>query len=144
MSNLSLTSSVRTCRVDTGEAARIASDRFLNPSNMVCVGWDGYNSKGQSVCADSFNTKSAGCNSAQDRVDVESFLRPDYSAYINLNTKGIDGPGFNNQWKSSNYKTCGINPYERAMAKKSGSSVRRDAHRRAVQRARRNRRRAGV
>ena len=143
MSSLSLDASIRTCKVETGEATRIASDRFLNPNNMVCIPWNGYNSKGQPICADSWNTKSAGCNSAQDRVSVESFLRPDYAAYINLNMAGLQGDiyggnqtsyeeagksnlwndsrnkitgSFGNQWQSSNYSSCGVNAYERAMA----------------------------
>lgn len=144
MSNLSLDASIRTCKVETGEATRIESDRFLNPNNMVCIPWNGYNLKGQQVCADSFYTKTRGCNSALDRVSVESFLRPDYAAYINLNMQGIQGDiygsgnptsfaeagaanawadsrnkitgNFGNQWQSSNYMTCGLNAYERAMA----------------------------
>ena len=143
MSNLSLDASIRTCKVETGEANRIESDRFLNPNNMVCIPWNGYNLKGQNVCADSFYTKTPGCNSALDRVSVESHLRPDYAAYINLNMAGIQGDiyggnstsfadsgaanlyddsrnkitgNYGNQWRSSNYMTCGLNSYERAMA----------------------------
>jgi hypothetical protein len=58
---------------------------------MVCIGWNGVNSKGQQVCVDSHMTKAAGCNSAEDRVLVESALRPDYAAYVNLNMSGIQG-----------------------------------------------------
>ena len=144
MSSLSLDASIRTCKVETGEATRIESDRFLNPNNMVCVPWNGHNSKGQRVSQDSFWTKTPGCNSALDRVSVESFLRPDYAAYINLNMAGIQGDiygngnrtsfedsgaasawsdsrnkitgNFGNQWRSSNYMNCGLNSYERAMA----------------------------
>ena len=142
MSSLSLDASIRTCKVETGEAQRIESDRFLNPHNMICIPWNGYNSKGQKVCADSFYTKRRGCNSALDRVSVESNLRPDYAAYINLNMAGLEGDiygnmrawnksgsanewensrnditgNFGNQFQSSNYKTCGLNSYEKAMA----------------------------
>ena len=52
MSSLSLNASIRTCKVEAGEAVRIESDRFLNPNNMVCIPWNGYNNKGQAVCAD--------------------------------------------------------------------------------------------
>ena len=89
--SISLDASIRTCKVDTGEAARIQSDRFQNPNEMVCVPWAGYNLKGQSVCADSFYTKAAGCNSALDRVDVENFLRPQYADLITLNMSGLGG-----------------------------------------------------
>ena len=140
--SISIDASIRTCKVETGEAQRIESDRFLNPNNMVCVPWNGYNSKGQSVCADSFYTKTPGCNSADDRVHVENDLRPNYAAYINLNMQGLQGDiygnklsnqeadsankwqqsrhditgSFGNQFKSSNYQSCGINSYEKAMA----------------------------
>ena len=145
MSALSLNASVRTCRVDSGESTRIQSDRFLNPNNMVCIPWNGMNSKGQSVCPDSFMTKRAGCNSATDRVVVENHLRPDYATYINLNTAGIQGniygpsgqPGtwakagaanewldsrnnvtgnFGQQFAANVYPTCGLNAYSNAMA----------------------------
>ena len=58
---------------------------------MVCPVWSGRNLKGQQVCADSFWTKRAGCNSAIDRVSVENGLRPQYSEYINLDASGIRG-----------------------------------------------------
>lgn len=142
MSSLSLDASIRTCKVETGNATRIESDRFLNPNNMVCIPWGGKNLKGQQVCADSFYTKTRGCNSALDRVSVESALRPDYAAYVNLNMAGLQGDmygnqnaweesgaanahadsrynitgGFGNQWRSTNYQSCGIGAYENAMA----------------------------
>ena len=144
MSSLSLDASIRTCKVEAGESNRIQSDRFLNPHNMVCIPWNGYNSKGQNVCADSFYTKTPGCNSAEDRVGVENFLRPDYAAYINLNMAGLQGNiygggdqfsheeagsaskwlndrnmitgNFGAQFGATNYQTCGLNSYEKAMA----------------------------
>ena len=148
MSSLSLDASIRTCKVETGEASRIESDRFLNPTNMVCPMWNGQNSKGQAVCADSFYTKRAGCNSALDRVTVESGLRPDYAAYINLNMAGLQGDiygnptaweesGSSNQWLdnrhnttgqfgnqfgSTNQQSCGAGAYERGMAQVSQAS----------------------
>jgi hypothetical protein len=94
--SVSLTSSINICRVGSGEAPRIESDRFLNPNNMVCPIWNGTNLKGQEVCADSFYTKSAGCNSALDRVLVESDLRPDYASYVTLNMAGVKGEMFGN------------------------------------------------
>lgn len=97
MSNLSLEKSIRTCKVATGWADRMQSDRFLNPSQMTCVTWNGFNSKGQRVCQDSFNTKTAGCNSAEDRVVVENNLRPQYSDYVTLNVAGINGYIYGNQ-----------------------------------------------
>ena len=37
---------------------------------------------GRRVCPDSFYTKSAGCNSAEDRVVVENNLRPQYAEFF--------------------------------------------------------------
>lgn len=90
MSALSLQASVRSCDVNVGEANRIQSDRFFNPQNMVCIPWNGVNNKGQEVCPDSFWTKTAGCDSAEDRVMVENALRPKYMNYVTLNASGID------------------------------------------------------
>jgi hypothetical protein len=48
---------------------------------------------GRLVCANSFYTKRAGCNSALDRVAVENTVsRPQYMEYIQLNAAGIKGP----------------------------------------------------
>jgi len=96
MSNVSLTAALRVCRVDAGEANRIESDRFLNPDNMLCPIWDGTNLKGQQVCPDSFWTKSAGCNSAEDRILVENSQRPKYFDFITLNAAGLQGNIYGN------------------------------------------------
>jgi hypothetical protein len=88
--SLSLIKSVRNCTVDTGEAKRIQSDRFFNPNNAVCPTWNGLDNTGRVVCPDSFYTKSAGCNSAEDRVMVENNVsRPYYFDLISLNAAGL-------------------------------------------------------
>lgn len=87
----SLESAIRGCQVNTGYAEKLYSDRFLNPGNMVCPIWNGYDSAGRPVCADSFATKSLGCNSASDRVEVENYQRPQYIEYVNLTSAGIAG-----------------------------------------------------
>lgn len=89
MSTLSLNGSLRTCKVDQGWANRIQSDRFENVELMVCPVWSGFDTTNRAVCVDSFYTKSAGCNSALDRVAVENFLRPQYMEYINLDAEGF-------------------------------------------------------
>jgi hypothetical protein len=89
--SLSLQSALQTCKVNTGWANRIQSDRFENPHLMVCPTWQGRDLAGRQVTADSFYTKSAGCNSAEDRVVVENNLRPEYSDYITLDTAGYKG-----------------------------------------------------
>ena len=92
MSNFSLMGSLRTCKVDTSWANKIQSDRFQNPSEMVCPLWNGVDTSGREVFQDSFYTKNAGCNSAEDRVGVENAVsRPQYMEYINLNAAGLDG-----------------------------------------------------
>ena len=88
--SISLESSIRTCKVDTGWANKIESDRFLNSDLMVCPIWNGVDTAGRRVCPDSFVTKTAGCNSAEDRVIVENNQRPQYMEYINLSANGID------------------------------------------------------
>ena len=91
MSNLSLLSAVRTCKVDTSYANKIQSDRFENPYLMVCPPWNSVDAAGRLVSPDSFYTKSAGCNSAGDRVIVENSLRPQYIEYVNLDAQGYRG-----------------------------------------------------
>ena len=90
--SISLESAIRTCKVQTSNANKIESDRFLNPQNMVCPVWNGLDTQGREVCVDSYFTKRAGCNSAQDRVVVENNLRPQYMEYVNLSAGGIDIP----------------------------------------------------
>jgi len=91
MSSLSLNAALRVCKVDVGYADKVNSDRFLNPNNMLCPLWNGLDVAGRPVCPDSFNTKSAGCNSALDRVMVENdVFRPKYTEYITLNASGIN------------------------------------------------------
>lgn len=140
---ISLEKSVRTCDVNVGEANRIQSDRFFNPMNMVCIPWNGLNSKGQEVCPDSWWTKTPGCDSAEDRVMVENAQRPKYINYVTLGAQGIDGHiygnadaainsvgrtkfdhsrdritgNFGTQWGANvQYQGCSVNAYERGMA----------------------------
>ncbi len=142
-SMMSLQASVRSCDVNVGEASRIQSDRFLNPSNMVCIPWNGINNKGQEVSPDTFWTKTAGCDSAEDRIMVENAQRPKYMNYVTLGAAGIEGHIYGNveatvnsamrtsfdqsrnaitgnfgKQFGSDVRTdgCSINAYERAMA----------------------------
>lgn len=91
MSNLSLLSSIRGCKVDTAYADKIQSDRFENPYLMVCPPWSGVDAAGRLSSADSFFTKTAGCNSPGDRIIVENALRPQYIEYVNLDAQGYRG-----------------------------------------------------
>jgi hypothetical protein len=98
MSNgtISLEAAIRTCKVDTAYSNKVQSDRFLNPNLMVCPVWSGVDTTGREVCPDSYYTKNAGCNSAEDRVYVENNLRPQYMEYINLSAQGIDAAIYGN------------------------------------------------
>lgn len=87
--NISLQGALRTCKVDQGWAARVESDRFLNPELALCPVWTGVDSLGRQVCPFSYNTKNAGCNSASDIVSVENDQRPRYVEYVTLNARGF-------------------------------------------------------
>ena len=91
MANISLEGSLRTCKVDAGWSSKLESDRFLNPNTMLCPPWNGYDTSGRPASWDSYYTKTAGCNSAGDRVVVENDLRPQYIEYVNLDASGIRG-----------------------------------------------------
>jgi len=137
--NISLNSSIRSCRIDTGWADRIASDRFLNPNLVIAPSWTGFDSAGRPAHQDSFYTKTAGGNSPMDRVYVENYLRPKYVEYVNLSAGGIEGAiygenrantilgrntqravydvtgNFNNDYNADIRPRCGIYPYQQAM-----------------------------
>lgn len=137
--NISLNSSIRSCRIDTGWADRIASDRFLNPNLVVAPSWTGFDSAGRPAHQDSYYTKTAGGNSPLDRVSVENILRPKYVEYVNLSAGGIEGAfygmnkgdvirgrdvhdniynvtgNFNNDYNAEIRPNCGVYPYQRAM-----------------------------
>ena len=95
MANISLQKSVRTCRVDTGWANKMQSDRFLNSCQTLCPVWSGMDSYGRFVCQDSFKTETDGCRSASDRIAVENYQRPQYFEYVNLDGFGVNGNLYN-------------------------------------------------
>lgn len=90
---ISLESALRTCKVNPEWANRLESNRIIGPAGeKTCPLWTGFDLAGRPVCPDSFNTKSAGCNSALDRLQVENEVsRPQYIPYINLSMEGITG-----------------------------------------------------
>ncbi len=87
----SLQGALRSCQVDSGWATKLYSDRLLNPNQMLCPVWNQVDTSGRPVCADSYYTKTPGCNSAGDRVNVENDLRPQYIEYVTLDAAGIRG-----------------------------------------------------
>jgi len=94
--SISLLGSINVCKVNTGYANKIQSDRFENPENLLCPLWNGQDSFGRFVSPDSAVTKNAGCNSAEDRVSVENFLRPSYMEYVALDAAGFQAPLYGN------------------------------------------------
>lgn len=92
---ISLESALRTCKVNPEWANRLESHRIIGPSSeKTCPAWTGFDLAGRPVCPDSFNTKSAGCHSALDRLHVENEVsRPQYMPYINLSMEGLQGTG---------------------------------------------------
>jgi hypothetical protein len=122
---------------------------------MVCPIWNGMDTAGRKVCPDSFYTKRAGCNSAEDRVVVENAVsRPQYAEYVNLNASGIamnsqyaDTTGFVNSGMRTKFNdtrneltgnfglqfgadvetNCSMNAYERGMAQESQAQRRTQA-----------------
>jgi hypothetical protein len=88
---ISLTGSVRTCKIDPAYASKIQSDRFLNSNNLICPTWHGFENAGRQAHPYTFNSKTAGCNSSEDRVFIENIQRPQYVEYVNLNNNGIEG-----------------------------------------------------
>lgn len=143
MANVSLNSSIRTCKIETGSVNRIQSDRFLNPNNNVCIPWNNRDNLGRLVCEDSFYTKREGCNSALDRVDVENHLRPQYAEYVNLDAAGFQSDiysmnsadaqlhtdtmgnvnkvtgNFGLDFSANRQVSCGGSAYEQGMAMRS-------------------------
>ena len=119
--SISLEKSVRTCSVNVGEANRIQSDRFFNPQNMVCIPWNGLNNIGQEVSPDSFYTKTAGCDSAEDRVAVENGLRPKYFNYVTLGAQGLNGD-FYGRSSSDNFRDAlGRDAFDKSRNKLTGN-----------------------
>jgi hypothetical protein len=115
---------------------------------MVCPVWNGVDTTGREVCPDSYWTKNAGCNSAEDRVMVEnSVSRPQYMEYINLSANGIEGSIYGNtmpwnevgqtnrelnainnvtgnfglQFGANTYPGCNYYPYEQALSQEKAA-----------------------
>ncbi len=89
-------SAANNARTNAGYATNLASDRFLNPENVVCPAWNGLDSAGRPATSNSFNTKCPGGNNALDRVVVENALRPPYSQRINTDASGYAATMYGN------------------------------------------------
>ena len=113
MSNISLEAAVRTCKVNTGWAPRIQSDRFENSNLMMCPVWTQRDLTGRKVSEDSFYTKREGCNSPLDRIDVENDQRPQYMEYITLDSAGFRGDMYDEKPGVETYKSSQHNVKEK-------------------------------
>lgn len=73
---LSLSSTIRNCRVSPEIANQKYSERFLNSNVATCPRWDNTDNFGRPVCQSGFYAKAPGCNSPFDIVSVENSHRP--------------------------------------------------------------------
>lgn len=73
---LSLSSSIRNCRVSSETGNQKYSERFLNPNVASCPRWNNTDNFGRPVCQSGFYAKAPGCNSPYDIVGIENNLRP--------------------------------------------------------------------
>lgn len=92
---ISLQGSLKTCKPNQGWAERLQSNRFEDPENMVCIPWNGRDTVGRPAFADSWRTKTAGCNTPSDRVLVENQLRPQYMEATSTDAYGFRADLFN-------------------------------------------------
>jgi hypothetical protein len=77
------------------------------------------NNKGQEVSPDSWWTKTAGCDSAEDRVMVENAQRPKYMNYVTLGAAGIDGHIYGNV--AETYEAVGRTAFDKSRDKLTGN-----------------------
>jgi hypothetical protein len=75
---------------DPGWSGKFQSDRFLDPNEMSCPVWTQRDLMGREADANSFRDKTAGCNSATDRVSQENKLRSSYYSNVGLSSYGVD------------------------------------------------------
>ena len=78
-------------RVNTQWTDRFYSDRFLNPSNVVCPTPNKLDNMGREVNANSLKNKVGGCHPALDIVNVENQTRPSGLNSPYANPYGIMG-----------------------------------------------------
>jgi hypothetical protein len=89
---ISLSGALRTAKVDVAYASKLESARIHDTRFTVCPVWTGVDTMGRPACPNSFITKRAGCHSANDRVEIENALRPQYAQYVNLDAEGYTDP----------------------------------------------------
>jgi hypothetical protein len=93
MSYFPSSKSLNDCKVDTGDAARIQSDRIFNEHNLLCPAWHGKDNVGRPVHEYTYKTKVEGCHHPHDRVLVENNLRSFHCNNSVLNCSHIHKDG---------------------------------------------------
>jgi hypothetical protein len=92
MSSLSLEASIKTNKVNTGLAQSLQSQRYMDSKHMSCPIHTGLDTTGRSGCQNSLMTRTAGCHSALNHVQVENSVhRPSYHEFIGVSSYGITG-----------------------------------------------------
>jgi hypothetical protein len=94
--SVSLEASLFSCRVNGNNGNYAQSYRTFDPNVMLCPTPNNHDVFGRKVCIDTLPTKSAGCNSALDRIVVENEHRPRYEDYIKPHPIRIQGANVNN------------------------------------------------
>lgn len=113
---LSLNATIRTCKVDSGNASKIQSDRFQNPGNLTCPMFNGYDQAGRPAISNTINTKYAGCNNPSERILPENNLRPQYAEMITLNTGGVSGQAADATCLNGGRSSCSLPRQDKAYA----------------------------
>jgi len=85
MSYISLSSAIKSSRVDPSRAVNVQSARFQSTCALSCPVKEKRDIYGRDVCIGTVNSKTQGCDTAVDRITIENQLRPnvyDYMAQI--------------------------------------------------------------
>ena len=85
MSYVSLSSALRSSRVGAGIAPGGQSARFLKTCDLSCPLRENRDVYGREVCINTLNTKTQGCDTAEDRILAENALRPNLYDFLDYN-----------------------------------------------------------
>lgn len=77
--------------VPPGSGQSFESEKSIDPNNTICYNWNGLDTSGRQASAGGFNSRSGGCNSALDDININNAQRPKYLEMINGGKMGIDG-----------------------------------------------------
>lgn len=80
MSGLSLSAALRVPKV----SAEYAVNAYTESLSDVCPTWNSQDNYGRQVPYHSYNVLKGGCHNPSARMDIETFLRPNYHPYLNV------------------------------------------------------------